>query len=474
MFDDENTPRLRPGFRDFANHVFSPQPRGMNHDDEERPEDSSAAQCIRFNLLKHEFGPKFVHQIFPLELIGGYLPPIIESRPRSHPSFRGRLATNYLRVAITLSPSCQTAALTLNVSPVTSGEVLNVNKRRRVEESVDADEEDIGSEDSETDEEDLDDQEDCSADENPLTQDEIQAALVKFLPPLSKQGNGVSHFLSAIIGSEIDRFNTNDQNFILSIANEEQCVKYHQAVQKLSYWFIDAADEIELHEDGTDWKVIYLFHDHGDSIFSLAGYMTLYHFSSPFRKPTAGCIIRICQALILPPYQRMGHGKKMVKTVFHYAEGKIAESNSEPIVEVNCEDPAPGFQLLRTIVDYERCIEKGHSWFDVIKANHPPDFNLLKATELHKALEVSYTTVTQVHKVHELCILQSINSSGSEESTQSQQMKHFMKVVRSRLRKTYSAELGTLEGTEAMIRLDEMVSEEISRHEAVLNHAHGS
>ena len=388
--------------------------------------------------------------------------------------FAGRLATHYLRVAITLSPSCQTAALTLNVLPVTSGEVSSVNKRRRLEESVDADEEDIGSEDSETDEEDLDCQDDCSADENPLTQDEIRAALVKFLPPLSKQVNGVSQFLSAIIGSEINRFNINGQNFILSIANEKECVKYHQAVQKLSYWFIDAADEIELHEEGTDWKVIYLFDDHGGSIFSLAGYMTLYHFSSPFRKPTAGCIVRICQALILPPYQRMGHGKKMLKAVFQYAEGKIAKSNSEPIVEVNCEDPAPGFQMLRTVVDYERCIEKGHNWFDVIKVNDQQVWNVLKEPELHKALHASYTTVTQVHKVHELCILRSIILSGSDESTQSQHRKHYVKVVRSRLRKTHSAELGTLEGTEATIRLDEMASEEICRHEAVLNHVHRS
>jgi histone acetyltransferase 1 len=84
--------------------------------------------------------------------------------------------------------------------------------------------------------------------------------------------------------------------------------------------------------------------------YSLVGYMTLFSFSSPFKKPKGGMIQRVCQVVILPPYQRAGHGKKMLQVV--YQRAKLSNSCEDEIVEINVEDPAPAFVALRDSVDY--------------------------------------------------------------------------------------------------------------------------
>jgi len=88
--------------------------------------------------------------------------------------------------------------------------------------------------------------------------------------------------------------------------------RYHNSVQRLARWYIETADGVDVAEDGRGfWKVMYLFrrhnHNHGDDDgsgtssssrrLSLAGYMTLLHVHSPFRKPFPGIIVRVCQGM---------------------------------------------------------------------------------------------------------------------------------------------------------------------------------
>ena len=118
--------------------------------------------------------------------------------------------------------------------------------------------------------------------------------------------------------------------------------------------------------DGGTWKVLYLFHQHElncqsekrEARYSLAGYITLFSFYSPFRKPQPGLVMRICQALILPPYQRDGHGRKMLHTIYDLAHQifDTKEKGQEPIREINVEDPAPAFTALRNSVDFQLSI----------------------------------------------------------------------------------------------------------------------
>ncbi|KAL3810022.1 hypothetical protein ACHAXA_006137 [Cyclostephanos tholiformis] len=151
--------------------------------------------------------------------------------------------------------------------------------------------------------------------------------------------------------------------FILTLADgsDSEVTEYHNSIQPLARWFIETADDVDLADASRGyWKVMYLFRyleseSSQSSTLGLAGYFTLLHVKSPFRKPRPGIIVRVCQALILPPYHRAGHGSEMLKSIHDYAENTVVDASSGmEIVEINVEDPAPAFVALRDAVDYHR------------------------------------------------------------------------------------------------------------------------
>jgi len=160
------------------------------------------------------------------------------------------------------------------------------------------------------------------------------------------------------------------QKFILTLADgsDPSVARYHNKVQSLAKWFIEAGDDVDLSDETNgSWKVMYLFEQHKDkedssNKLSLAGYITLLHVSSPFRKPKPGTVVRVCQALILPPYHKAGHGTQMLHSVHDYAfrnrkyNSYDKEIPSDMIWEINVEDPAPAFVRLRDAVEYQRFI----------------------------------------------------------------------------------------------------------------------
>lgn len=88
----------------------------------------------------------------------------------------------------------------------------------------------------------------------------------------------------------------------------------------------------------------------GTPSYYIVGYTTLYqffHYPSSYR-------LRLSQILILPPYQRSGHGRYLLQQV--YQDARI----NPQYVEINIEDPSPGFQRLRDTMDLQACIENGY------------------------------------------------------------------------------------------------------------------
>lgn len=154
-----------------------------------------------------------------------------------------------------------------------------------------------------------------------------------------------------------------EAEFVITLADgsDKMVSDYHNKVQGMAMFFIETADDVDLssNEGGGHWKCIYVYRRHEADKYSLVGYTTLFHFNSPFRKPKPGIVMRVCQAIVLPPYQRGGHGSMMLNEVYKIAEGRSgidgsAESGSDEIVEVNVEDPCPGFVALRNKVDFRR------------------------------------------------------------------------------------------------------------------------
>jgi histone acetyltransferase 1 len=141
---------------------------------------------------------------------------------------------------------------------------------------------------------------------------------------------------------------------------------YHRRLQFFLLFFIDRSSFIN--DSDLVWEVILLFEKKtpkgattssltmsndadgtssttsSSSVYNIVGYTTLYkflHYPDEWR-------LRLSQILILPPYQRCGHGQHLLT----YVNG---ECQRRDLCEVNIEDPAPAFQALRDLTDVYQC-----------------------------------------------------------------------------------------------------------------------
>jgi len=221
-----------------------------------------------------------------------------------------------------------------------------------------------------------------------------------------------------------------EEKFVVTLADgsDSEVAEYHKSIQPLARWFIETADDVDLADASRgDWRVMYLFRHHDSSssqspTLGLAGYFTLLHVKSPFRKPRPGIIVRVCQALILPPYHRAGHGSKMLKSIHDYAENPIEDASSlgMEIVEINVEDPAPAFVALRDAVDYHRFAsikkDRMNHFDDVTKKDffEIPEDNLLSAAEWMRVTKRQALIVHQIWKLQKIMSWKQSFSSDEE------------------------------------------------------------
>ena len=324
--------------------------------------------------------------------------------------FSSPVATNRIEIRVDMPPLCKECMVMIKT------EREPVTKRRKVV-SFGADDGDIIEE------------------ATPMSIEEIIRSISKALPPLSsikvndqdqsdllslgsasEATKDVSKvYLQSPVGKEIHTYErdikwqtTSGNNslelpkFVLSMADglDEGVADFHNKVQGLASWFIESADDIDLTDTSNGrWRVVYLFRDHNSTqenahLLEFVGYATLLAVTSPFRKPKAGTILRICQVVILPPYHRAGHGSTMLQQIYACAN---STQSDEEIVEINVEDPAPSFQMLRTSVDYGRfvalraCI-KSQPGQSLKETDALPDFGYL---EQYKVTEKEYYTVSE-------------------------------------------------------------------------------
>jgi len=127
--------------------------------------------------------------------------------------------------------------------------------------------------------------------------------------------------------------------------------EFHERLQFFLLFYIDRSSYIDSNDPV--WEVLLvaerLFNKTTqETTWRTVGYTTLYTF---LHYPK-GSRLRLSQILILPPYQRQGHGQQLLNAVF-------AEADRRDVVEINIEDPAVGFQALRDLTDVTRCRDRG-------------------------------------------------------------------------------------------------------------------
>jgi histone acetyltransferase 1 len=120
---------------------------------------------------------------------------------------------------------------------------------------------------------------------------------------------------------------------ILGSFDNPKVVDYHEKLQTFSLFFIQGSSFIESEDE--KWKIFFLFENS-----NIVGYCTVY----PFYGYPDRTRLRISQFIILPPFQKQGHGSKLLNSIYNYAK----QINS---IDVCVEDASEEFQMLRDKVD---------------------------------------------------------------------------------------------------------------------------
>ncbi|XP_052065182.1 histone acetyltransferase type B catalytic subunit-like [Mytilus californianus] len=124
--------------------------------------------------------------------------------------------------------------------------------------------------------------------------------------------------------------------------------EYHERLQTFILFFIDGASVIDV--DDSRWHFYLLFEKYKvneNPMHAIAGYMTVYnYYAYPEKKRP-----RVSQVLILPPFQKQGHGAELLQTFYN-----TCYSRSE-IKDITVEDPSENFQRVRDYVDARNCMD---------------------------------------------------------------------------------------------------------------------
>jgi histone acetyltransferase 1 len=322
-------------------------------------------------------------------------------------------------------------------------------------------------------------------DEEDVTEDYLASPIGKILKEFSIPSQKGKEDVSSSSTTDTDTLD----DYCMTIANgtDANAVAYHNQVQKLALWFIENADEsnVASTDSGGFWKVIYLFQKIPRKGYSLAGYITLFNFHAPFHKPS-GIIVRICQALILPPYQRQGHGQTLMTSVYDLAHDKYSDiiynDDNTKIVQINVEDPAPGFVALRNKVDYQLVRQHYLEWVPTkpSKIGNANFFTPLTDVQAQAASALAKITPRQIHLCHELTKLQAVQqqqqqlqggaTATSKTMIQKDELeKQLRLLVKKRLNKEHREEMSALPtkaGKQAF--LAKLFDKELKHYEAIL------
>jgi histone acetyltransferase 1 len=144
-----------------------------------------------------------------------------------------------------------------------------------------------------------------------------------------------------------------DRTFEVYLASEATpgLRDFHERLQAWIMFFIDAASFIDIDDDS--WRFFLLFEKRvveGVTRYFTVGYVTVYEYYA-YGRETNNKRPRIAQMLVLPPFQRLGLGSRLLDTVYsHYS----ADRN---VVDITVEDPSDNFVRLRDFVDAKNCMK---------------------------------------------------------------------------------------------------------------------
>lgn len=121
---------------------------------------------------------------------------------------------------------------------------------------------------------------------------------------------------------------------------------YHTSLGSLGVWSIENKSAVDFSDEKWSQVSVYEESDDGRAV-STVGFVLLYRFSNPMRSHRPDTL-RLAQLVIVPRYQRAGHGESLLEIVY------ARTCADEAVLELGVEDPCEGMSRLRDAVDIKR------------------------------------------------------------------------------------------------------------------------
>ncbi len=261
-------------------------------------------------------------------------------------------------------------------------------------------------------------------------------------------------------GRAIREFEVDSDKFVITLATHEDsgAASLLRSCEKLAMWFIETADSVDFSDNR--WEAIFVhrkdFTSHSDEF---VGYMTLFTFNNP----VVGSKLRVCQALVLPPFQKKGIGRKMLRTVYDMA------CSRGDVAEVTVEDPAPGFQAMRDGVDVEWILQNSEFISSIGPSIMTP---ALFSADISVVSLVRYLKLTKVQvefaieALQYIAVVSSLDKQSAAADTKSDvdipDLKRWRLDIKRKILKKHP-ELSKLPKAEMQTELEEFYNEKVER-----------
>lgn len=175
---------------------------------------------------------------------------------------------------------------------------------------------------------------------------------------------------------------------------DEPFKEFHRRLESFALLFIDGARRITVDPRWCCF-IVYEVQRRPKHRYHFIGYSTVYRFHLIPDKIRP----RISQFFIIPPYQRYGIGKHLLRIEQSY----IIDSFN--LQEITVEEPCDAFQEMRNIVDAERILTSNPSFVPQILDSHPSSKRAVM-NEFHKRLYIPNKRVNYMYELVKLyCIL---------------------------------------------------------------------
>ncbi|KAH9526411.1 histone acetyltransferase 1 [Dermatophagoides farinae] len=208
-------------------------------------------------------------------------------------------------------------------------------------------------------------------------------------------------------------------------------VAYHERMQTFLMWFIEGASYIEIDDDHWDFFVLYeklpfigsqsskpLLKEYQ---YCFVGYSTVYRYYAYPQNVRP----RISQFLILPSFQRIGLGSKLLASIY-------TNYNNKSIVDITVEDPSDDFQRMRDIYDCKLSIQL--NWYKTLAPNTVWSNEMAREAQMKFKLNPK-----QTRRVFEILKLKLTNRNDPE------QYRQYRMGIKQRLNAPYKKQINDIE-----------------------------